>query len=394
MPLTVTVTDQNGTPAQKFGLPIPKDAVFLDAGYFCGCKYFAVVLDTACFVWSAPSSMNEAFTLLCVHGLKRQKVNICSHEQLYLRPSNNDMDEDFSIANSPLDGVLSLIQVYESARDPLRKDIIRYVRDCINMHLKPADPYGSVVPYLCHKWDDKNHSRVLSFMKALLEPQVWSWVPLENNSNSANPIDIMLHPANVHHKAISVAEVIIDYCIGLAKERKTLDFLEPIRCCLHDLTDPKKPYSEVGLKTLRRFGYFPAHGHRVILEYHVIAYPFDFGWCLGKHTLQEKGLRQNKNQVLHFSCKRSDKAPKDLFTRSLFTASFDMLWHRTGPKNEPTNELMADMQSATSFSWPRAFVSVSRRKLKVTNNATVECHPFEIAALDNPAIAALIEYKW
>ncbi|KAG0041624.1 hypothetical protein BGZ89_007308, partial [Linnemannia elongata] len=35
-----------------------------------------------------------------------------------------------------------------------------------------------------------------------------------------------------------------------------------------------------------------------------------------------------------------------------------------------------------------------RRRSWWTPNPTVECHPFETETLDNPAIAALVEYKW
>ncbi|KAF9131284.1 hypothetical protein BGW39_002013 [Mortierella sp. 14UC] len=404
MPLvTATVTDQAGLSVQKLALPFPKDAVFLGAGYFCDCKYLSVVLDTTSFVWSAPSSMDDKFTLLSVqHITEKFKVNICSHKQLYWRISDSDADVYYELSiETPcrcrdtlgfLNGVLDLLQVYESAGGALKEDIIRYVGECINMYPNPTGLEESVIPYLCTYWTAENHGQVLAFMTALLESPRGRWVPLENMTDTMNPIRIMFNHASTRPRAITIAEVVIDYCIRLAKKDKDPHFLEPIRCCLHDLTDPEKPHSEIALKTLCGFGYFPARGRRVILEYHVIAHPHKFRWRFWRSN--PRGLHQYKDQVLHLTPTLSPNAPKDNFTRDLFTASFDMLWHKTGPEEEPPNELTTEIQSRTVFSWSMALVSVIRRELKLTHNATVECHSFETAALDNPALAALVEYKW
>ncbi|KAF9907220.1 hypothetical protein EC991_011210 [Linnemannia zychae] len=404
MPLvTATVTDQNGIMVTKLEVPFPEDAVFVDAGYFCDCKYLSVVLDTTAFVWSAPTSTDNEFRLLNVQNIDEEyKVNICSHEQLYWKRSDIETDAYVALSiEQPccyrdtygfLNGVLDLQQMYESAGSTLKKDIIRYVGEGINMYPDPNVLKESIVPYLCSKWTPDNHVYVLAFITALLESSNGRWVPLVNMPDTVNPIRIMLDHASTHPKAIAVAEVIIKYCIRLAKEDKDPHFLEPVRHCLHDLTDPKKPYSEVALKTLRGFGYFPARARRVILEYHAIAHPHELRWNFWRPNT--RGLHQYKDQVLHLTPKPTVNAPKGNFTRDLFTASFDLLWHKTGPEVEPSEEPTDEVKSTTIFSWPMAFISVIRRKLRLTHNATVECHSFEIEALDNPALAALVEYKW
>ncbi|KAK3848273.1 MAG: hypothetical protein J3R72DRAFT_430324 [Linnemannia gamsii] len=402
--VTATVTDLAGVSEQKLALTFPIDAIFLEAGYFCECKYLSVVLDSTTFIWSVPASMDDEFRLLHVQQPDSKiNANICSHEQLYWRTTDIDASDTYVLhLDTPchyqgtydfLFGVWKLMQVYESAGIALKEDIIRYVGETINMYPDPAALQESVVPIICAMWTIDNHARILAFMTALLESSHGRWVPIENMTDIMNPIRLMLNHASTHPRAIAVAEVVIDYCIRVAKVDKDPHFLEPIRRCLHDLMDPKKPYSEIALKTLRGFGYFPARGRRVILEYHVIAHPHEFRWRFWKPN--PRGLHQYKNQVLQISPTVSPNPPKDNFTRDLFTASFDMLWRRTGPEDEEaSDELAAEIQSRTIFSWPMAFVAVIRRKLKVTNNATVECHSFETAALDNPALIALVEYKW
>ncbi|KAG0368305.1 hypothetical protein BGX24_002876, partial [Mortierella sp. AD032] len=402
--VTATVTDLAGVSEQKLALTFPIGASFLEAGYFCECKYLSVVLDSTTFVWSVPTSMDDEFRLLHVQRPDSKiAAHICSHEQLYWRTTDIDASDTYVLhLDTPcryqgayffLNGVWNLMQVYESAGVALKEDIIRYVGETINMYPDPAVLQESVVPIICANWTIDDHARILAFMTALLESPLGRWVPLENMTDIMNPIRLMLDHASTHPRAIAVAEVVIDYCIRVAKVDKDPHFLEPIRRCLHDLMDPKKPYSEIALKTLRGFGYFPARGRRVILEYHVIAHPHEFRWRFWKPN--PRGLHQYKNQVLQISPTVSPNPPKDNFTRDLFTASFDMLWRRTGPEDEEaSDELATEIQSRTIFSWPMAFVAVIRRKLKVTNNATVECHSFETAALDNPALIALVEYKW
>ncbi|KAG0276586.1 hypothetical protein BGZ95_007327 [Linnemannia exigua] len=402
--VTATVTDPDDIVVQRLAFTFPIGASFLEAGYFCECKYLSVVLDSIIFVWRAPTSKDDEFRLLHVYYAEEEyKVNICSHEQLYWRRADIDeglyydldLDTPFRAVHTYnfLEGVLQLIQVYESAGVALKDDIIRYVGERINMYPNPTALEENVVSYICTDWTTDSHVRTLAFIKALLGSPLGRWLPLENMPDIINPIRLMLDHASTHPIAITVAEVIIDYCIRVAKVDEDPHFLEPIRRCLHDLTDPKKPYSEIALKTLRGFGHFPARGRQVILEYHVIAHPHKFRWRFWKPD--PRSLHQYKNQVLQISPTVSPNPPKDNFTRDLFTASFDMLWHKTGPADEEaSDELAADIQSRAIFSWPMAFVAVIRRTLKVTNNATVECHSFETAALDNPALIALVEYKW
>ncbi|KAF9152689.1 hypothetical protein BG015_004858 [Linnemannia schmuckeri] len=401
---TATVTDQAGLSIQKLTLPFPKDSRFLEAGYYCDCKYLVVAFNMVVFVWSAPATMEHEFTLLLVHRLLYEfKWNICSHEELHLRHSNNELVDNYSvILGMPcryqttypfLEGIQELLSVYEHASDTLKQDIIRYAGECINIYPDPNFLVESVVPWLCVKWTPETNVRTLAFMTALLESPLGRWVPLPDMPDHINPVRILLNHATTHPRAIAVAEVIIDYCIRQARVEKDLHFLVPVRRCLHDLTDPKKPYSEIALKALRGFGYFPARGRRVILDYHVIAHPYEFRWRFWKPN--PRGLHQYKDQVLQISAKMSPTSPKDNFTRDIFTASFDMLWHRTGPEGEPSEELAStEVHGPNIFSWPMAFIAVIRRKLKVTHNTTVECHSFDAAALDNPALTALVEYKW
>ncbi|KAG0195745.1 hypothetical protein BGX33_002655, partial [Mortierella sp. NVP41] len=82
------------------------------------------------------------------------------------------------------------------------------------------------------------------------------------------------------------------------------------------------------------------------------------------------------------------------FNRDLYLATFDMIWRKTGDKESNPYEPETDSETKGIFSWPYAFVHMILRKCRLIQKATVECHDFEITFLDNPAIEALVEYKW
>ncbi|KAF9930919.1 hypothetical protein FBU30_011117, partial [Linnemannia zychae] len=400
------ISDPVNLLARTLTLPITKGSEFMenqfkDAGYFCDCKYLVIALSQTILVWSTPPSMDEDFKLMFVHHLNYDQDfqwNICRHEQIHVKCNDDyymafiESPATYACTLAFLNGILDLIKIYEFAKDSLKKDIIQYVGERINLFPLPESLDASILPYICQKWTTKDHDRILEFISDLLDDPYVRWVPIRYKIKGVNPIQTILDHATTTPKALFVAEAIIDYCIRKARDRseKSLDFLLPIRFCLHELTDPMKPYSEIALKALRGFAYFKARDHQVIMEYHTIAHPYEFRWKFWQPNTQ--GLDQYMDQVLQLSPKRTPFLEKDRYNRTIYAASFDMLWYKINESDENSNS-SAD-ENTTIFSWPLAFISVIRRKLTLTHNATVECYSFDSRALDNPALAALVEYKW
>jgi hypothetical protein len=73
-----------------------------------------------------------------------------------------------------------------------------------------------------------------------------------------------------------------------------------------------------------------------------------------------------------------------------------MLWYK--PEVEESQSESEKKSNAAKvqalFSWPTAIWKMVARKCRLTYNTTIECYPFELETLDNPALMALVEYKW
>lgn len=87
---------------------------------------------------------------------------------------------------------------------------------------------------------------------------------------------------------------------------------------------------------------------------------------------------------------------KGTFSREIYQASFDMLWRKTKAEESEAdpNQQKETTPVQTLFSWPHAIWTMVMRKCTLRTKATIECFPFEVEVLDNPALKALVEYKW
>ncbi|KAF9081406.1 hypothetical protein BGX23_000916 [Mortierella sp. AD031] len=82
------------------------------------------------------------------------------------------------------------------------------------------------------------------------------------------------------------------------------------------------------------------------------------------------------------------------FSHDVHLATFDMLWRRAGATESSLSEPETNRETKGIFSWPIALIYMILRNCRLIHNATIECHAFDLKTLDNPAIAALVEYKW
>ncbi|KAF9097427.1 hypothetical protein BGX23_008849 [Mortierella sp. AD031] len=130
------------------------------------------------------------------------------------------------------------------------------------------------------------------------------------------------------------------------------------------------------------------------MSHHSIAHPYDLRLQFWGPKL---GLDQLKDQVLHLTVEPVEPAsncPTSKFNRDIYLATFDMLWRKLGDWKSTPYEHETDSETKGIFSWPYAFVHMIPRKCRLIQKATVECHDFDLKTLDNPAITALVEYKW
>ncbi|KAF9108669.1 hypothetical protein BGX27_008269 [Mortierella sp. AM989] len=134
-------------------------------------------------------------------------------------------------------------------------------------------------------------------------------------------------------------------------------------------------------RTLRKLAYFPVKKQSFVLDNHIIA---------GRPKLKQLFGNGSEDMILQFAFNRCSG-----FTGDLFVASFDMLWLDSGNDYSglpPAASVKLPKPSWTY--WIKSFLHLILYKIKLNPGASVVCHNFSRGLLGNPAIEALVEYKW
>ncbi|KAG0274617.1 hypothetical protein BGZ95_009621 [Linnemannia exigua] len=400
--VTITVSDK-GLPVQRMSVPLPKDLNFnIHRLNFIGnCSHLSLSLEGLVLIWSTPQTPQDKFTLRLVHTFSvRTDWEVCIHGQLFgLLPdyesvvSSRSLDDPIRGTEADfLGGSGFLSEIFQNAGKELQEDIIHYIGKYINFYISGTDCDSNIVQYTCSKWMAETHRSTVLLWRALLSHPTGRWIPRHDMNKDTNPIHCLLAKTGEHPKAFELAEVFIEYCTRQAKLEKDPHFLLPIRQCLRELTDPKKPYSEVTQELFRELAYIPVRNHDYIVEHHKIAHSWKFRWKFWKPI--PRGLHQYRDQVLQVTSAPTAHAPKYIFSRDIYLATFDMLWLKKGSDPSHSEDPEMSEESIGFHSWPFVIKALISRRLRFIHNPTIVCHPFEHKTLDNPAIAALVKYKW
>jgi hypothetical protein len=369
-------------------------------------------------VWRVPSILHEDFTLLLtwwtvpvpfpIQGANDflNELAQCTHGNQYIRTLDGRSlisvlrlcgDDAFgSGPNRFLEGLLVLIEMFHAGDDAFRQHVLRYAGRYINRLVEQDGLSDAIMTKICRHVTQENQAMYGAFLKVLLDSPYGRWVPRPGLKDETNPIWLLLNRGRTVPRAIDIAQILIDYCIRMAKQEKDHHFLLPIMDSLEMLLSLRRNRPDIVLEALQKLVYIPARERSHIIDHAVIAHPPEFRLMFWKPVIRL--LHECENPVLHL-----DRSPlikehdpqNDNFTRDLFVASFDMLWRVSGNKPD-TRPPIAKIALAVrrSHSWIRTLFYAVLLQGKVTGHTTVKCHDFTLESFDNPAIAALVAYKW
>ncbi|KAG9071773.1 hypothetical protein KI688_005989 [Linnemannia hyalina] len=403
--VTVTMTDTTGTQIKKMVVPLPRGSTLEQAAFFADCRYLLVVAKGTFMAWSVPATAEGEFRLqMILQGEDDKEWTICTHgivgrssdEGEEGRHHVGHVRQPFTepLAAEFLVGLGNMVAFYELADVGLRQDILRYYGRHINSYPDKAKEYWNVLGTCAFMWSPDNHHTMSRFIKDLLSFPGVRWVPHYSMSIELNPLAALLDKAKTEPFANAGVQIIVDYCLRQAKAAQDPHFLSPILQCLPSIVDSKQLYSAMARTIYREVAFFPAQGRDFIIDNHILINSSTFRWKFWQSY--PWGLHQYKDQVLQFNTHKIPNPPKGNFTRDIFQASFDLLWHKS--EDAGSQDSSAGSQGATIakalFSWPHAIWTMVLRKCTLRYNTTIECYPFELEALDNPALMALVEYKW
>ncbi|KAI7831330.1 hypothetical protein BC939DRAFT_226889 [Gamsiella multidivaricata] len=441
--VVISAFSSNGLPSKNFTLPKSNNRRGDGWDYKCAAipkdrSHLVVISDTFVTIWGLPATLHDDYTLLLAWKMlenddfwtwKCEFWYTCPHRQIYAGKHATAKEDDDNTSRkikelfSPrvervfcskepqrfLLALHSLIGMFVDGDQNCKNAILQYVGSQINNYPNPADQRQSVLANICQAWNLMVHDDYKQFLKALLQSSFGHWIPLTKYNRESDPLLILIDHAQTQPRAIEMAEILVRYCIHQARVEKDQHFLLPIMKCLRELLHPKQIHSEFGLRILRRLAFIPVKNRSFIIDHHsIIVHPTKFPWQFWKSSTQS--LHEFSDAILqpmHYPQAQAHDPSNNNFTRDLFVAPFWTLLKSNSDDDGADDKAFVDPAPSPLLGVKDLFhfITISLYSaLWMTyvifhmtnyNHATVvECHEFTLEALDNPAVAALIEYKW
>lgn len=285
-------------------------------------------------------------------------------------------------------GILGLIQLYRFGDQDFKDEVIRFLKN----RIRPTREYPlSCLVTLCRAWNSDDRFALEQIVAELLPPKYITWIPDPHEDKATEPLAILLEMAKTRPRVFGVAKVVMKYCVSHANRSKNLAFLSPLFGSMHEVMEL---YPEEALECMGRIAFIPVKNRAYIIDNHTLALPprprLRF-W-----EPRTKPLIKTNEPIMQFNFTgaKADSS-NDGFTRPVFMASFDALWYY---KDQQQTELKKDGFQAASntatTTWWRTLYHMVRLKCHIKMPAVVECYDFNLEFFDNPAIAALVDYKW
>ncbi|KAK3827973.1 MAG: hypothetical protein J3Q66DRAFT_409118 [Benniella sp.] len=389
------------------------------------------------------------------NGSNQQRAELvrCSHGQIYagVRDVSGSekamLFEDDLFDSEPFrffEGLFMLISGFDIDNNGYRQAILQYVGCYINRTTKIDDVPETVLTKVCRSVTNDNYAQFDTFLKALFDSPNVLWVPMPGLHRGLNPIAILLEKVNEVTRAVQLAGYVIDYCARMAKEKKDINFVFPVVNLLPEIVKQKKSQPDLVFRTLQGLAYIPAMERTTVLSRCTIAHPPNFlmhcknfinmltlpippslSECENPvmrldrslfpkqdHSRSEKRMQDLPAVIKHLSAMcfhgildqdrpemqepgilKQDSVIKqesssDHHIHDVFVASFDMLWTPPAPRRttlSPIGRITKYGKAAHSF---------KKTLLTIIRGDRVKDHEYTQGMLDNPAFAALIEYKW
>ncbi|KAK3848216.1 MAG: hypothetical protein J3R72DRAFT_518902 [Linnemannia gamsii] len=380
--IAVTTRNTKTGLSKKLTLSRPNDSrlVGMNRSSAHGHSYLVVVLTGLVLVWRSLALPDSVRDLLFAIGTTDDaEWTVCQHHQLHRRGKAGEistrslLDPRIHNPHAFLSGVARLVEIFKDADETSKRSIIRYVERHMNQCLDPDNDSAAILVHLCASWTVETHEHLLVFIKALLKSPSFRWIPAPAISPANNPISILVGHLESSLMAMDIVEIVIAYCIHQAKVDSDLRFLNPVFISLRAAFKQRDIDSGLLTRVMRSFAYFPARDYHFVMDHYTIARSF-----YKRHRW--KMLHQQKNPILQTNSTGAVGVHVEKFTPHLYVASFDMLWS-VEDIAVPSNWFLALCQRFLLF------VSSTSRKQSILRS-------LELDDLDNPALIALIRFKW
>ncbi|KFH64744.1 hypothetical protein MVEG_09476 [Podila verticillata NRRL 6337] len=260
---------------------------------------------------------------------------------------------------------------------------IQYLNAYVNSN--SGDGSNSVMTMLCKQLfyitpDDFTEYRPV--LKELLEYD--NWIPRSNYTRSANPLNQILFGAQDRPQLTYSVKDMIEWCLGQAKIKSRQESLYFILHCMPELV---QSHPEMALKVIQHFAHIQAHNRKFIIKNQAIIGPPSIS---RRWNTQGNPLKSRRNQILQIY----HEGPYSLFSEKIFVAPFDLLWSVEKPPED--HNLSYVRTNLQPMAWRRVLLHLFLRQITPFQKSPTYVYPhyYKLNMLNNPAIEALIQYKW
>ncbi|KAF9282937.1 hypothetical protein BGZ74_002053 [Mortierella antarctica] len=235
--------------------------------------------------------------------------------------------------------------------------------------------------------DSEQISRYRKLVDLLLMSKNVEWIPQTDYNPSANPLGILLEEARKKLSVMSIAEFMIEWCLGQARLGGP-EYLFFVLQCMPKLSHA---HPEMALKAAQYFAHSPVRSkdHSFIMGNHSVVAPPPIGRLLWS----QKPIYECHNPILQFRLNNEQPDPKNAnFTEGIYVASFNLLWSVVKPPDDHSLEFVQSKVPPPS-PW-KVLWHLALRQFNLSGDIYIYPHYYKLEILNNPAIEALILYKW
>ncbi|KAF9580352.1 hypothetical protein BGW38_003039 [Lunasporangiospora selenospora] len=267
--------------------------------------------------------------------------------------------------------------------------IIRYLRTHINYYSSPGDHSQSVITAICKVWHTGRHESYRAFLYQLLRHDLENqWEPRAKYSIGSNPVAIMLEKAKRNPKALDAVHIIIGQNIERARREQDVTCIQYLCECLDDLV---ARHREVALRVTRGFAFIKCNDRRFVISHHKIIHPPTLHrlW-----SVENQRIYQIRNPILQLDYRRQKDNPlNETFTEDIFVAPMNLLWTFVPDKYNSCQEYCR-VNTKPKITWATALVHMAVLNFAPTSHVYIRTRFYRLEVLDNPAVVALVQYKW
>lgn len=165
----------------------------------------------------------------------------------------------------------------------------------------------------------------------------------------------------------------------------------PLFFVLQCMPELSHAHPEMALKAAQYFAHLPVRpkDHSCIMNNHSVVAPPPIGRLLWS----QRPIYECHNPILQFRLNNEQPDPRNAyFTEGIYVAPFNLLWSVVKPPDDHSLEFVRSKVPPPS-PW-KVLWHLALRQFNLSSDIYIYPHYYKLEILNNPAIEALILYKW